>query len=710
MDKAKKTSDTTRTNASHTSRQAKGIAVRASTSAPIQGELKAEHAVVLQALEIANLALQRVVSLEEIIKALSAAEVEALESAYDNSLIQSLPLILRKLTARDIVFSPGRIGKQRYYGSTNVLNPEYSKLPEIKSRRQRVLSLVRDTVQKLERAVRIGDVIDHAQGISAYADIIPVFITRSLLSLVETGEIKCVGTIRGDAKGTRLYLPSELDPSLYWPKEPLSWIGLVEKVFNQIWEERKAEAEAVGRKPRPISTGEVRARMAAMPDPHPRLNNPQYMINAMLQLAKTDDAVIRKIEREGERILLWVPVGVSDDEIEIRDGYAKNSERVAEALRRTVERLGRPVNTREVQEEINNDPFLRPSGTSRIASILADAAKETVDWNHKERRPRVTRHVLRAGRVDGVAYYYHDTKTLPKAQNYVRLRQIESSWESASVEENLLTLPSCSLASVAVGRAMLVAAQTKAFLDELGRLFEDGKLDVFTRSEAETLQNTIRRINDDAEKALSSYTNDYGLPAEVDLAIPGWTAEELLPVIKPFYTRAQKIETPNVLVRLLHGDIRRFPNPNFESRFSKIPASAVEYLYDRTDALLFIARQWGGYECRLQANFARNELRQLRDPRFVFPALDSEDFNRRLAAVSCLAFLWSDEGNTLLKRIAITDRDYGIRMSALWAYAFANGEAGHEFVMSRSRDDPEARVRDFAKQIVQPDELSVWSM
>jgi hypothetical protein len=257
---------------------------------------------------------------------------------------------------------------------------------------------------------------------------------------------------------------------------------------------------------------------------------------------------------------------------------------------------------------------------------------------------------------------------------------------------------------------MMIIAQTKAFLDELGCLFEDGRLDVVTREEAEALRATISGIAEDAEQILSSHPKDLDLPSHVALTIPGWTAEELLQVIKPFYPRAQKIETPNDLVRLLDRDIRRFPNPNFQYRFSNNPSSAAEYLYDRTDALLFIAKQWGRFECRLQANFAWNELHWLRDPRFVFPALESKDFNRRLAAISCLAFLWSDEGNTLLKRIAVDSPDYGIRTSALWAYVFASGEVGREFAKERFKDDPDASVRAFAEQIIQPNELSLWLM
>jgi hypothetical protein len=91
----------------------------------------------------------------------------------------------------------------------------------------------------------------------------------------------------------------------------------------------------------------------------------------------------------------------------------------------------------------------------------------------------------------------------------------------------------------------------------------------------------------------------------------------------------------------------------------------------------------GGLECNFQARLASSELGWLRDVRFVFPALCAKEVETRLAAVACLAFLWSEEGNKYLRRMAVEDVEPGVRQSALWAYGFANGIDAAELVSWR---------------------------
>lgn len=153
------------------------------------------------------------------------------------------------------------------------------------------------------------------------------------------------------------------------------------------------------------------------------------------------------------------------------------------------------------------------------------------------------------------------------------------------------------------------------------------------------------------------------------------------------------MKSPRRLTALLYRKISRFPNPEFESRFSKVPHKASEYLYDRTDALLFAATRWGGNECRLQAMIARSEIGSLRDPRFIYPALKSITFEERLRGVAGLAFLWSARGNELLRQVALNDTDSGVCLSALWAYGFAGGDGAEELLLQRAECDPDARAR-----------------
>jgi hypothetical protein len=148
----------------------------------------------------------------------------------------------------------------------------------------------------------------------------------------------------------------------------------------------------------------------------------------------------------------------------------------------------------------------------------------------------------------------------------------------------------------------------------------------------------------------------------------------------------------------------------YESRFAKDTRVAAEFLHDRTDALLHIAKKWGGPECALQATLAANELGLLRDPRFIFPGLEAKSFEIRLAAIACLAFLWSDDGNERLRLAAMNDPDAGVRQSALWAYGFAGGEDAQELLRERCCNDANVHVRTFAEKAMQLDERGWWGL
>lgn len=670
---------------------------------PRREKLKAEHAIVCQALEIANLALRRAANVEEVIKALSDKEAKRLRKAYAKDLSQAVSAVLNLLLAREIIFSPGLTCGKRYYGSPRAISPEASHIPDVRSRRGRVLILVKNTVNELGRAARVGDVLDYAKAKQEYADIAPVFITRSLLSLVHTGELKNIGSIRGDEKGENLYLPSELDPKTYWPKHPLTWLEEVLRAFYQLWNERKSQAALEKRGIRPISTGDVRSHLSISSERPTNLIDPQVLVNAMQQLSSTKTPAIRKIEREGQRTMLWVPVGIPEEDLDLTSGYVSDAERVGEAVRRAAGRLGRPVSVNEIQQEIDADACLAIASASKLASTVSDVAKETIDCKNHTRRARVTRRVFRVGRIEDQAYYYHEAKGLRGARAYVRFRQIYSKWGADGGGDLFNLLRTCPLQSVAIGRTMLAISESQEILDELERLFEIGGMDKTTRHEAIKLRMLVTKANDDAHQHLASYDQTKPeLPTQVSTVIPGWTADELLPIIKPLYRTAQSLSLPRKLTPLLDKqNIRRFRNPEFKYRFSSDPHTAAEFLYDRTDTLLFMARRWGGYECRLQANLAGGTLGRLRDPHFVFPALKSHDFNDRLIAVSCLAFLWSEEGNEQLRQLAINDPDYGVRQSGLWAYYFATRGAGRNFIVKQASDDPHTRVRAFAEQMLQ---------
>ena len=664
-------------------------------------DIKATHKTVLQALEIANLALKRVVTVGETIKALSCSEAAELQASYAKGIDQSVSVILSLLIKRGDVFSAGRIGKHCYYGSKNILDPRVQLLPDIKSRRQRVLELVRRSVAELNRAVRVGDVIDYATGRAEYTNISPELITRDILGLVTTKDIILVGTIRGDNRGFNLYLPSDLDPKLYMPKAPLTWLELVANIFREIWADHKKEAKELSSRPKPITTSEVRARLRLKPTPHPNLDDPQMVVSALIQLASTAQPLIRSINREGERSVRWVPVEMPDEDIDICDSYASDIERISEAVDRAVKRLGRPVTTDDIRDEVDRDPSLRPAGKSNLANAISEAAKETIWVKGSPRRPKVNRRVFRAGSIKDTSYYFNGTEGLLAAKSYVTLHRLELVWEESRILEHLEGIKLCSLPTVAAGQAMMAVTEINQLLEGVIELIKSNDMEETTRKGALLLRHKLDAALKDAKDKLCFYTaRSPKVPVDIISEVPGWTAGELLPIISPLYQAARNIDRPSKLIPLLEKSIRRVPNPRYEHRFASDAQAAAESLFDRTDALLYMALTFGGRECRLQARFARNELGLLRDSRFIFPALASSDFHQRLVGVSCLAFLWSEEGNVQLKRLAVEDPDPGVRQSALWAYWFSNNEDGWDLINHRAQDDPDEIVWSFAQNVI----------
>jgi hypothetical protein len=100
----------------------------------------------------------------------------------------------------------------------------------------------------------------------------------------------------------------------------------------------------------------------------------------------------------------------------------------------------------------------------------------------------------------------------------------------------------------------------------------------------------------------------------------------------------------------------------------------------------------------------------LRDARFVFPVLKRENFEDRLTGIACLAFLWSDKGNQLLREIAISDPNPSVRQSALWACGFAGVEEARALLNYHGKDDASASVRDFARAALEKAESSWWEI
>lgn len=662
-------------------------------------EPKPQHLWVLDAAETANRTLGRASSVDEISQALTPKDATALLKIYGTDLTTTISKILGLLTSRKKVFVAGFSGKKKYYGVIGVLDPKNAKLPEsLKSRRSRVLEIVKNAVEVSRQALRLPDILEFVDGRPEYRDLTPEMISQSVMSLKQTGELKAI-SIRGDGNGFHLYLPSALSIENYSPAKSLTWLEFVMSIFNDVWKQHNNDALLNGQLPLPVTTGEIRTKIAESGEFSHKLVDPKILVGAMQQLANSGNPSIRKIRRPNQKAVLWLPVETVKTDAELGIAYAHDTERVGEAVRRASVRLGRPVNLMEIEEEFKIDPSLEPASASKYHRLLADVSKVRAgSGKGEERRSRVNRRLYRVGNIDGHAYFYPEDS--PGAAGFVSFRKMELLWERLCFEEQSNEIGCCRLPSVVAGRLKLLSYNLTGILDKLTGLcalerilgVSDSKVKQFVGN----VQSALREIS----YAACNELNRSVLPPEVENRIDGWTAEELLNVIQPFYPSARKLAKRKNIQALIGETIVKFRNPHFTVNTDKNPRCAAQFLYDVADAKIRIAKKWGGTECALQATMAANELGLLRDYRFVLPGLKSGDYENRLTAVACLAFIPSETGNDYLKNIAVNDVDPGVRGSALWAYGFAGGRYAMKFVRERMLHDTDSRVQKFAEEIL----------
>jgi hypothetical protein len=653
----------------------------------------------------------------EVVAALSlfGKDARRLRKAYFSDLSTSVSKILAQLNHRGIIFSPGVIGSNRYYGSVNALPTEARSLPSLTTRRRRVLQLVHDTATALGRAVRTCDVLDYAARHPMECDISPELITRDIMNLKNTGDLQHVGTaLRGDSGGRNYYLPIDLDPAKFAAKQPLTWMEEVATSFKEVWEDRAREAAASGRLPRPVFSSEVRARMASAPQPHPNLQKRMYLVNALTELSETGSAIVRKVHRPGQRAVLWAPSDVPDDQIDVGDLFISDAERVGAAVARAVQRLGRPASVKDIGAEVKRDPTLRPAGTASLACVVSEASRLHMQFR---REGEVTRYafkhvrVFRVGRIGNDSYYHDSSEGLNDAKFFVQFENIKRKWDACGAVEQMGALAGCAYPSIALGRALMIEIDVRRAKLSLDRLLRTGCGTTEVRNKAESVLDQVRRIATQVQLWLKDKSRiSIECPSGVNPAPRILTGAELLAFLKPLYPLATEITDPSRLVRLVFSRIRRVPNADFRSRFSRSPDEAAEYFFDRTDALLFAAQKWGGYECCFQAALASSNLGCLRDARFVFPLLSMDRFDDRLTGVACLAFLQTDEAVERLKTVAVQDPSSEVRESALWACGFVEGPRANGLFVCRQKHDPSDRLRDFSAKAQQLKPIDWWTL
>lgn len=533
-----------------------------------------------------------------------------------------------------------------------------------------ILELLKAAVVKFNRPVCYGDLLEFSRNSADF----PAFGIRRIKDdvrrLLIVGEILKAGNNIGNNKGRFVYLPINVDVSKAELLQTASPIQIVETAFTALWNERVLKANTEVDLPKPILTNDIYQYLVAK---NLKFGDKRTLPNTLLHLSQKQNAPIRKIKRQGEHFTAWVPLGISNSEVTLNGIYGSDSERIKVAVKRCVNKLDRAVCAGEILDEVNVDPNLQLTGSASLAVQLNGLTKEKSYIKGK----LINRHrhsiIRKAGQFNGTAYYFYGTKKDEiKYLPFVEFLNLRQQWEQSNAQKHLDEIEGCKLPTVAAGRALLVKAEAEKLLAGVENII-NSFLPSETKYEAEVIRKEISKLITLAKEWIETKNiQALNLPSSVDTFTPGITAKELLKIIKPFYPKAQKIKDPNKLIGLLYGDVRRVPNPNFKGRFSSNSNESSSFLFDKTDALLFIALNWGGLESNFQANLAKSELGNLRDVRFIVPALTSKSFDVRLSAVACLAFLQNKQGKTYLEKLRFKDSDPNIRKSATWAYDFGN--------------------------------------
>lgn len=105
---------------------------------------------------------------------------------------------------------------------------------------------------------------------------------------------------------------------------------------------------------------------------------------------------------------------------------------------------------------------------------------------------------------------------------------------------------------------------------------------------------------------------------------------------------------------------------------------------------------------------AQSEMGELRDARFLLPMLESENYEHRLGATVCLAFLQNSEYEKHIYEMALFDADAGVRKIALWAYVFMQGNRIAELIAKIKECETHHQVVEFITQIEEIGVENVW--
>ncbi|MHB1313343.1 MAG: HEAT repeat domain-containing protein [Gemmatimonadaceae bacterium] len=603
-------------------------------------------------------------------------------------------------------------------------------LPDGASNRQAVLALVRHAVAVHGRAVRHADVevVAEAERADDAGSVIPtrVMLTRGLASLVRTKSLVVVAEVlggTGKAGGRNLMLPADMiDSVAQQPAAPLTWYEYVVSVFQLLWIARIETAHAQGTCPAAISTCEVRSALAndrtanGVPVVTERwgvsLEDPQVVVNVLAALAKGRNPRIKAVV--GRRAL-WMPADC-DPQVVVDDlASAKNIDRAVEATRRAMRRLGQPaVALEHVAAECDLDPALRVSGRGAMARVLSEAARGRLGGTGGKRVPRRVRHLIRVGRPGGAAYYtapredrYDDD--VRRATTFVICHGVIERAMGMNLMAEFVAASKARSPLLALGRMRLIVTRADAITRDLAEARASAAPDHMAFiAECDELLALTGKARADAIGWARFHASAPETPEGVRSNGLTLSTEGLRELFAPFSQTVRNLQRASELVPRFARMIRRVKNPDFAGRQQHDKRLATEWWFDRTDALLYAAKQWGGIRVRLNAILAETELGQLRDARFAVASLKTKVPDVRMRAIAALAFLQPANCGELIADHARNDADPGVRETALWAAGFVGWPGANDLLLDAEKRDELPRVRSAARVMRATGEAWWW--
>ena len=566
------------------------------------------------------------------------------------------------------------------------------------SHRQRIISLVESAVVFYNRAVKLIDLQEYARSLGQM-DLCDERLSTCLARLVYNGEIYIAKQGRKDKYGGNFYLPTGVAPEGYVENLPLSWLDVVWQSFEEIWENRTSQALAEGVLPTPVSTEEVEAYILEKfgKETIPQDESPiAYALGYLCKPKPT--AVLKKLRRATYGRCLWIPTSVSPNEYELK-GRAKNkSETINLLVQKAVEHFNRPVTADEISKTAKLFPHLNISGQM----WLNDLVNETKFSRIKQ-----------IAATNGEWYYFFGEISEGEIQSFVLLRNSERQWQKSNTNERLNLIRLCKLPSVIFGRMLLLKETISRLLFDLKNFCDTENFDETNRFSQEiiSLFKEIKNVLLEVETELNEMAVERSsLPHKINGQKNLLDSTEITNYLKPFLTKVKEADSEARTADLIGRQIKKHFNHQYKPTFAgKSNENAVpRYLFDKFDLITYTAQQIGGNLCRALAIMAQSEMGELRDGRFLLPMLESENYEHRLGATVCLAFLQNSEYEKHIYDLAILDKDAGVRKIALWAYIFMQGNSFTELIAKIKECETHKQVLEFITRIEEIGVENVW--